>query len=70
MPPALSHFQEHEAASTSSVFIYRTRTGHSRHAYMDDTLIQIIGQIYSDSGTLNFTSILLVQSAFGNTCMY
>jgi len=70
VPPALSHFQEHEAASTSSVFIYRTRIGHYR-PYMDDTLIQIIGQvIYSDSGTLNFTEILLVQSAFGNTCMY
>ena len=69
MPPALSHFQEHEASSTSSVLIYRTRIGHYR-PYMDDTLIQIIGQIYSDSGTLNFALILLVQSAFGNTCMY
>ena len=38
--------------------------------HMDDTFIQRIGQIYSDSLALNFISILLVQSAFGNTCMY
>ena len=66
MPPAQTHFQEHEASSTSAVFIYRTRIGH----YRPYTLIQIIGQIYSDSGTLNFALILLVPSAFGNTCMH
>ena len=38
--------------------------------HMDDTIIQRIGQIYSDSLALNFISILLVQSAFANTCMY
>ena len=30
--------------------------------HMDDTFIQRIGQIYSDSLALNFISILLVQS--------
>ena len=38
--------------------------------HMDDTFIQRIGQIYSDSLALNLISILLVQSAFVNTCMY
>ena len=38
--------------------------------HMDDTFIQRIGQIYSDSLALNFISILLAQSDFGNTCMY
>ena len=38
--------------------------------HMDDTFIQRIGQIYSDSLALNFISILLVQSTFANTCMY
>ena len=38
--------------------------------HMDNTFIQRIGQIYSDSLALNFISILSVQSGFGNTCMY
>ena len=38
--------------------------------HMDDTFIQRIGQLYSASLALNFISILSVQSAFGNTCMY